>query len=462
MKERNHLSPRALRALLAAVSILLVCVLLVQCLFWAGVLGAPRKAETAEASGHPAAAGSLSRTGYTLEQAVVLSRHNIRAPLSGSGSALASFTPHTWFAWSSAPSELSLRGGVLETEMGQYFRKWLESEGLFPDNYRPEDGAVRLYANSKQRTIATAEYFAAGLLPAGKPEIETHMDFDAMDPVFTPQLTFVSPDYAADAEGQIRALYGETVKGLADNYALLAETIDMERSPARKDGSAGLFRTDDTELILELNKEPGMKGSLKTACSISDALVLQYYEEPDELKAAFGHGLTEGEWRQISEIKDVYIDVLYTAPLIAANVAHPLLQEIEGELTNSERRFSFLCGHDSNVGSVLAALGAEDYDLPGSVEAATPIGCKLVFSRWRAPDGTCWCSVDLVYQTAEQLRSAPLLDLEQPPAIVPLRFAGLDANADGLIAEQDFLNLLRGSIEEYDRIAEDYGLAAAA
>ena len=205
-----------------------------------------------------------------------------------------------------------------------------------------------------------------------------------------------------------------------------------------------------------------MKGSLKTACSISDALVLQYYDEPDELKAAFGHGLTEGEWRQISEIKDVYIDVLYTAPLITANVAHPLLQEIEGELTNSERRFSFLCGHDSNVGSVLAALGAEDYDLPGSVEAATPIGCKLVFSRWRAPDGTCWCSVDLVYQTAEQLRSAPLLDLEQPPAIVPLRFAGLDANADGLIAEQDFLNLLRGSIEEYDRVAEDYGLAAAA
>ena len=31
------------------------------------------------------AVGSLSREGYELEQVVVLSRHNIRAPLSGSG-----------------------------------------------------------------------------------------------------------------------------------------------------------------------------------------------------------------------------------------------------------------------------------------------------------------------------------------------------------------------------------------
>ena len=59
-----------------------------------------------------------------------------------------------------------------------------------------------------------------------------------------------------------------------------------------KDGSAAAFRTDDTELVLELNKEPGMKGSLKTACSVSDALVLQYYEADDE-HAAFGKTLTQ-------------------------------------------------------------------------------------------------------------------------------------------------------------------------
>ena len=107
--------------------------------------------------------GPLSHEGYTLEQVVVLSRHNIRAPLSGKGSVLDTMTPHEWYEWSSAPSELSVRGGTLETEMGQYFRKWLEEEGLFPANYRPAEDAVRIYANSRQRTIATARFFAAGV-----------------------------------------------------------------------------------------------------------------------------------------------------------------------------------------------------------------------------------------------------------------------------------------------------------
>ncbi len=49
---------------------------------------------------------------YTLDKVVVLSRHNIRSPLSGSGSLLGDITPHTWFQWTSQPSELSVRGAV--------------------------------------------------------------------------------------------------------------------------------------------------------------------------------------------------------------------------------------------------------------------------------------------------------------------------------------------------------------
>ena len=102
---------------------------------------------------------------YTLDKVVVLSRHNIRSPLSDGSSTLAKVTPHQWFNWTSRASELSLRGGVLETIMGQYFRKWLESETLIPENYIPEDGEVRFYSNSMQRTIATAQYFSSGMLP---------------------------------------------------------------------------------------------------------------------------------------------------------------------------------------------------------------------------------------------------------------------------------------------------------
>ena len=403
-------------------------------------------------------AGSLTRLDYTLEQVVVLSRHNIRAPLVSGGSLLGDITPHEWVEWTSDSSELSVRGGVLESEMGQYFRLWLEAHGLFEKNEQPEENAVRIYSNSKQRTIATARFFSAGLLPTANTTVEYHMEFDKMDPVFTPQLTFVSDEYKADAEKQIRELFAEKINGLSDNYTLLTDVIDMKDSLAWKEGTVKELRTDDLELKLELNAEPGMGGSLKTACSVSDALVLQYYEEPDKKKAAFGHDLTTEQWEQLSEIKDVYGDVLFTAPLVAPNVAHPLLQEIQTELTVDGRKFTFLCGHDSNVGSVLAAMGADEYSLPYTIEKKTPIGCKLVFCRWRNKDGKSFISVDLVYQTTDQLRNATILGLNESPVTVPISLGGMKyADEEGhLYAEDEFMARLADAIGEYDTIVEKY------
>ena len=379
---------------------------------------------------------------YTLKEAVVLSRHNIRSPLSGPESALGRITPHEWFHWSSGKSELSLRGGVLETEMGQFFRKWLVSEGLMNENHLPAEGTMRFYANSMQRTIATAQYFSSGMLPVANVKIEHHYDLNTMDPVFTPQLTVVSEDYCARARQQIADIFGNgSLKGvgvkMADNYALLEKVLDVEQSTAWQTGEFTGFKTNDTEIILELNKEPGMGGSLKTACSASDALVLQYYEEPDEQKAAFNHDLTRGDWEKISAVKDYYGDILFTAPLVAVNVAHPLLQTILNELRTEGRQFTFLCGHDSNLGSVLAALGLTEYKLPEAIESKTPIGSKLVFEKWLGADGKEYVAMNLVYQSVDQLRQKPLLMLENRPMVFPISLEGLMANRDGLYLLSD-------------------------
>ena len=399
---------------------------------------------------------SLSREGYTLEQVVILSRHNIRSPLSGKGSVLGEITPHDWFPWSSEPSELSIRGGVLETELGQYFRKWLESENLIPENYRPDPIEVRFYANSKQRTIATAQYFSSGFLPVANALIEHHVEYDTMDPVFLPGLTFASDAYREYAEAEIRAQFTDKINDLSDNYALITDVIDMVDSNGYKNGSVNAFRTDDTEIILNAGAEPAMKGSLKTACSVADALVLQYYEEPDEIKAAFGHQLSFDDWKKISEIKDLYNDVLFTSPLVSANVAHPLLQEIRNEMEADGRLFTFLCGHDSNVGSVLAALGVEDYELPNSIELKTPIGCKLVFTKWSDAEGKDYWGVDLVYLNPDQLRTMPLLGLDNGPMIFPISFDGLEPNQAGLYNEADLFDRFDQAIAAYDTIVETY------
>ena len=373
---------------------------------------------------------------YTLKQVVVLSRHNIRSPLSGRHSTMQRITPHEWYHWSSAPSELSLRGGALETMMGQYFRKWLVSKGLLQENEIPSEGAMRFYANSLQRTIATAQYFSSGMLPVANIRIEHHCQIGKMDSVFAPQITDDCEAFRALAQEQIIAMGGE--KGLvgigekmANNYKVLERVLDMDQSKACLEGDSCHFRTDDAHVYLIKYREPGMGGSLRLACQAADALILQYYEEPDAVKAAFGDTLCWEDWECIAAIKDWYSDVLFTAPVVARQVARPLLRTILEELQAEGRKFTFLCGHDSNIASVLAALDAEDYSLPKTIEKKTPIGCKLVIEKWEDTEGKSFATLNLVYQSTEQLRNMSLLDLENPPVVYPIRLKGLHANADG-------------------------------
>ena len=92
--------------------------------------------------------------------------------------------------------------------MGQFFRQWVVSEGLLPDNYRPKGEEVLFYANSRQRTFATAKYFSAGFLPFANVEITHKLDEDKMDPVFTPQFTKMNDAYRQQVLAEIKAKNG--------------------------------------------------------------------------------------------------------------------------------------------------------------------------------------------------------------------------------------------------------------
>ena len=403
----------------------------------------------------------VSGGSYTLNKVVVLSRHNIRSPMSGSGSLLGEITPHTWFPWTSDPSELSVRGAVLEVIMGQYFRLWLEEEELFPKNYQPEDGAVRFYANAKQRTIATATCFSAGLLPVWDTPVETHAEYDTMDPTFTPKLNFVTPDYEQDVLSQISEMGGEEglegiLSGCREAISLLMEVIDINESEGYQSGAYGNLLEDPMEILLEEGNEPGIRGPLKTATSVADALTLQYYEETDAKKAAFGHDLAEEEWRLLHSIVDAYTEILFATPLLSVNVAHPLLEELHAELQAEGRKFTFLCGHDSNIASVLAALGVKEYQLSNTIEPKTPIGVKLVFARYLDQNGEAWYTVRLIYQSTDQLREAAILSLENHPMEQFLEFEGVMTNADHMIAESDLLTLFNDAISAYESLTDSY------
>ena len=404
---------------------------------------APGSATTESAAFMPRPTGFSDR--YVLEEMVILSRHNIRSPLSSPGSVLSRITPHEWFDWSSAPGELSLRGGALEMEMGQFFREWLVAEGFFEKNEVPpvrEDflnaDEVRFYANSIQRTRATARAFAAGMFPMADIAVEQHTPLGTMDPVFNPQITKISDGFLAKAYAEIEAM-GGTDGPLKAKYALLEKVLDIKASPAAKNDTTA-FAAFPSSVHFEMGKEPFMSGGLKMACSASDALTLQYYEEPDALKAGFGHKLSEKDWADVSAVKDWYQELLFATPSVAVNVAHPMLQELLHELQHRWRKFSFLCGHDSNIGSVLAALGVEPYSAPGAIETKTPIGGKILFQKFRGRDGRLYADIWLVYASADQLREISILSLQNPPMAIQLHLKGLTPNADGLYLFTDVQN----------------------
>ena len=392
------------------------------------------------------------RNDYTLDKVVVLSRHNIRSPLSDGSSVLSQVTPHQWFNWTSKPSELSLRGGVLETIMGQYFRKWLESEDFIPENYIPKDGEVRFYSNSMQRTIATAQYFSSGMLPVANVTIEHLYAPSRMDDVFNPQTVTLSDDFINKAMEEVNSMYGysslsELCETLRPSYDVLERVLDFEKSAYAQANNFPHFKTDDTEVFFKERSEPGMRGSLRIATSASDALVLQYYEETDDKKAAFGHNISLEEWEKIALIKDVFVDVLYTPPVVAKELARPLLILISDELEEENRKFSFLCGHESNIASVLSAFDVKEYSLPDAIEKKIPIGSKLVFEVWKDKNGAEFVALNLVYQTIDQLRSCRMLSLEDPPAKYGVFLNGLEPNEHGLYPMNELLEHIAKSAE---------------
>jgi glucose-1-phosphatase len=113
----------------------------------------------------------------------------------------------------------------------------------------------------------------------------------------------------------------------------------------------------------------------------------------------------------------------------------------------------FLCGHDSNLASIGAALRFVYPETQNALELHTPIGSKLVFEKWS--DGTDdYVAVNLVYPKYRQLQNRTLLSLDEPPMVRPVTIEGLTANADGLYRLEDLNNRMAEAMAEYDAIED--------
>lgn len=362
---------------------------------------------------------------FKLEQVIVVSRHNVRAPLAKNieASRRNVTNPSVLMDFSEHGSNLTQKGEALEILMGSYFRTWLTEAGLYMDycdclNHDTIPPVKEFYfgASPRERTVASTRAFAAGMLPSVDVVVH-HNGYSkpgSLDPSYLPYLVMKDCTFTVDtawfkqlAENQMREIVDNKKAVLEEAYRLLKKRVGVKIPLSTDNISVDWAFYKGKEL-----KEPETKDDLKAANQISDALILQYYMLPDP--SATGIRATKCEWRKIAGIKDIYSEILFTAPVVAVNTSHGLLGKVR-EGISSGRKFTFLCTHDTSISALLAALGVE-YSLPeeSTIERLTPNGCKLVVEKyhWMA-DGKDYARVRMIYQSNEQLRNMTVLDYKK-------------------------------------------------
>lgn len=376
---------------------------------------------------------------YTLQQVLLMSRHNLRAPLADNGSLLVQATSRVWPKWSVPGGQLTPKGGVLEVYMGRYLSEWLAQQSFITSGTCPAPGSVYAYANSLQRTVATAQFFITGAFPGCDIPVHHQEKMGTMDPTFSPSITNDTPAFKKAALAAMEKQRQQ--EKLDEGYRLLETVADYRQSPVCREKKQCELTGNNDVFSANLHEEPNVSGPLKIANSLVDAFTLQYYEGFAKNQVAWGEIKSDRQWQLLSALKNGYQDALFTSPDVARNVAAPLVKYINNALADKGAtgpKITLLVGHDSNIASLLTALRFKPYVLPEQYER-TPIGGKIMFERWRDTKGNRdLMKVEYVYQSTEQLRNAEVLSLDNPPQRVTLELAGCPVDVSGFCPMDKF------------------------
>jgi 4-phytase / acid phosphatase len=113
---------------------------------------------------------------------------------------------------------LTPNGAKLETILGGYYWLWLTKEGLLTGNDSADASSVYFRANVLERTIATGQAFASGMLPAASVNVN-HYGPAESDPLFDPVGAGVALLNQRKAVAAVKGRLGGNPQLLASAYA---------------------------------------------------------------------------------------------------------------------------------------------------------------------------------------------------------------------------------------------------
>ncbi|WP_051938810.1 histidine-type phosphatase [Luteibacter sp. 9135] len=354
-----------------------------------------------------------------LEQVVMVYRHGVRSPLPGEIQ-VDEVHGKPWPSWPVAPSILTRHGRDGVMAMARYDRERLAVAGLVPATGCPAAARIRLWANTDQRTIASAQAFADGFAP-GCALVVDHLPEGQVDPIFNP----VAAD-AVDWDGKLavdaiqRETHGPdaltaTHRGAMEVFSRVmgckeGDTQDVCH-PATWKGSLSLAK-DGRGIALD--------GPIAKTSGTAEAIIMAYLEGMPLADVGWGRVDAAG-FLALSQLHALLFAVHARPSYVADRVASVLAGHVVTLLQQPDApRLSLFVGSDNNILALAGVLGVH-VQMPGYAEDDPPVGGALELAVWRsATTRHRYVTVTYQAQTPTQLRESVALSLARPPARQPL------------------------------------------
>lgn len=290
-------------------------------------------------------------------------------------------------------------------------------------------------------------------------DIKHNLKIGENDPLFRKALSIDKQEFRDQVKKEIIELSGSDSEDafnskFANEFKTLDKILDFKDSEYAQKNNVSSIADEKTSIELKNGSKPSIKGPLYTSCSAVDALRFQYYMTTNDKEAFFGHDISYNDFKAASKLEDIYLKGQYGTKTGSIDMANPTLVELQKQMKQKDRKFTFICGHDTTIIAVLSALRAKDYELPNAIEAYAPIGSKLLIQKFKAADGQEYCTLSLVYASVDQLRNQTIISMDNPPMEVQLELEGLQKNADGLYKYSDVEKRFTETIAEYDKLSK--------
>ena len=399
-----------------------------------------------------------------LKQVIIFGRHNVRSPVAPN-SLLNTFSvqPYPDFGVA-APGILTSNGATLETILGGYYRLWLTKEGLLTGNGSADAASAYFRANVLQRTIASAQAFAFGLLPAISVNVNHYGPTDS-DPLFDPVGAGVARLDQQKAVAAVMGRLGGNPQSLTSAYApelaltrslLFGYPASETPVPATPAG-----KVDVTAIPIDVAAgSPVTIAGLTAVGAAVDPFIMEYANGLPVSEVGWGQ-LTAAGISQTSRLYILVQDLEFRTPYLAgvqsSNVASHVVRSLvqaatgnamPGALGNPSTKVILLVASDVNI-TGLAGLFHLDWILPGyQTDECSPGGALVFELRQSQSTGEYTVRASYIAQTLDQLRNLTPLTLDAPPAIAPVFIPGCSVgNATFDCPLANFVKLAKHAID---------------